>query len=89
MIVLQKEILFTSLTKRLFEIKYVEHQADFYQLGQFYTYDLRCELFEYGEDLNTGVDEIDDIELERSVKTSIVFDDTASHSGTFHLRSRL
>ena len=84
------DLIYFPLTKGLFEIKYVEHQADFYQLGQFYTYDLRCELFEYsGEDLNTGVDEIDDIELERSVKTSIVFDDTASHSGTFQAEEQV
>jgi len=84
------DLIYFPLTKGLFEVKYVEHQAEFYQLGNLYTYDLRCELFEYsGEDLNTGVDEIDDIELERSVKTSIVFDETAAHSGDFQVEEQV
>ena len=46
---------------RLFEIKFVEHEKPFYQLQKNYVYELRCELFRYGDEvIDTGVDEIDD-----------------------------
>ena len=38
----QLEIL--NKTKELYEIKFVEHESPFYQLGQLYTYELKCEL---------------------------------------------
>ena len=42
---------------------HVEHEQPFYQLSNLVTYKLRCELFEYNdEDLDTGVDVIDNIE---------------------------
>ena len=70
------------MTKGLFEIKYVEHQAPFYQLGDLYCYELRTELFRYsGEDLDTGVAEIDSIEVEKSFKTSLVIDTTLTNNG--------
>ena len=48
---------------KVFEVKFVEHEAVFYQMGSLQTYDLRCELFEYShERLDTGVQEIDNIE---------------------------
>lgn len=69
------DIIYFPLTKGLFEIKFVEHQAPFYQLGEFYTYELKCELFEYsGEDFNTGINDIDDIELDRKVKITLLID---------------
>lgn len=69
------DIIYFPLTKGLFEIKFVEHQAPFYQLGEFYTYELKCELFEYSnEDFNTGISDIDDIELDRKVKITLVMD---------------
>ena len=45
----------------MFEIKYVEHEQPFYQLKKNYVYTLRCELFQYEDEvIDTGVDEIDD-----------------------------
>jgi hypothetical protein len=45
----------------LFEIKYVEHEKPFYQLQKNYTYELRCELFRYEDEvIDTGVEDIDD-----------------------------
>jgi hypothetical protein len=45
----------------LFEIKYVEHEQPFYQLQGNTTYDLRCELFRYEDEvIDTGISEIDD-----------------------------
>ena len=55
------DLVYFPLGDRLFEIKYVEHEKPFYQLQGNYTYELRCELFRYEDEvINTGVDEIDD-----------------------------
>ena len=50
------DLLFMPLNGKIFEVKFVEHEAVFYQMGSLQTYDLRCELFEYShEALDTGV----------------------------------
>jgi hypothetical protein len=55
------DLIYFPLGDRLFEIKYVEHEKPFYQLRENYVYELRCELFRYGDEiLNTGFDYIDD-----------------------------
>ena len=55
------DLIYFPLGDRLFEIKYVEHEKPFYQLQGLYTYELRCELFRYEDEvIDTGVDEIDD-----------------------------
>ena len=54
------DLIYFPLGRRLFEIKYVEHEQPFYQLGKGYTYELQCELFEYEDEvLDTSIDEID------------------------------
>ena len=54
------DLIYFPLGRRLFEIKYVEHEQPFYQLGTGYTYELQCELFEYEDEvLDTSIDEID------------------------------
>jgi hypothetical protein len=46
----------------LFEIKFVQHEAIFYQLGQIYMYELICEKFTYShEKIKTGFPEVDTI----------------------------
>ena len=55
------DLIYFPLGDRLFEIKYVEHEQPFYQLKKNYVYTLRCELFQYEDEvIDTGVDEIDD-----------------------------
>ena len=55
------DLVYFPLGDRIFEIKYVEHEKPFYQLQGLYTYELRCELFRYEDELiDTGIDEIDD-----------------------------
>ena len=55
------DLIYFPLGDRLFEIKYVEHEKPFYQLQGLYTYELRCELFRYEDEvIDTGVDYIDD-----------------------------
>ena len=54
------DLIFFPLNRKIFEVKFVEHEAIFYQMGKLQTYDLRCELFEYSQErFNTGVEEID------------------------------
>lgn len=48
------------LDKKVYEIKFVDHQDIFYQLGRLLTFDLQCELLEYnGERFITGIPDID------------------------------
>jgi len=55
------DLIYFPLGDRLFEIKFVEHERPFYQLQKNYTYELRCELFRYEDELiDTGIEEIDD-----------------------------
>ena len=55
------DLIFFPLGERLFEVKRVEHEQPFYQLGTNYVYKLQCELFQYeGEDIDTSIDFIDD-----------------------------
>jgi hypothetical protein len=57
------DLLFFPMTATLFEIKFVENQDPFYQLGNLYVYKLRAEIFRYSqEQITTGIPEIDDIE---------------------------
>ena len=65
------DLIFFPLGTRLFEVKFVEHEQPFYQLGKNYVYQLQCELFEYEDEvIDTGVDEIDqEIEDEGFITT--------------------
>lgn len=55
------DLIYFPLGDRLFEIKFVEHEKPFYQLNKTYTYTLKCELFQYEDEvIATGVTEIDD-----------------------------
>ena len=40
-------MLFLPLNRGLFEIKFVEHENPFYQLGKLFSYQLTCELFQH------------------------------------------
>jgi hypothetical protein len=57
------DLLYIPLSGTFFEIKFVEHEAAFYQLANVFVYELHCETWEYsGEKFNTGYDVIDSIE---------------------------
>ena len=54
------DLIFFPLGQRLFEVKFVEHENPFYQLGKNYVYELKCELFEYEDEvIDTSIDIID------------------------------
>lgn len=55
------DLIYFPLGDRLFEIKYIEHESPFYQLKKNYTYQLKCELFRYGDEIiDTDYDYIND-----------------------------
>jgi hypothetical protein len=55
----------------LFEIKFVQHQDPFYQLGKLYVYKLQVELFQYAsERIDTGIKEVDAFESLKSFTTN-------------------
>jgi hypothetical protein len=54
------DLIYFPLGQRLFEVKFVEHEQPFYQLGKLYIYELKCELFEYEDEvIDTSIHEID------------------------------
>ena len=66
------DLIYFPLTKGLFEIKFVQHQDPFYQIGKLYVYKLQIELFQYAsEKLNTGDDAIDVFETLKSFDVDI------------------
>ena len=44
------DLIFFPLTSNYFEIKFVEHEEPYYQLGKGYVYKLKAELFEYSDE---------------------------------------
>jgi len=44
------DLIYFPLTSNYFEIKFVEHEEPFYQLGKGYVYKLKAELFEYSDE---------------------------------------
>ena len=58
------DLIHLPMANKTFEIQFVEHEVPFYQLGKVHVWGLRCELFEYSdEDFNTGVTEVDALEV--------------------------
>ena len=56
------DLVYFPLGSRLFEVKFVEHEDPFYQLGKNYVYQLKCELFEYEDEvIDTSIDAIDSL----------------------------
>jgi len=54
------DLVYFPLGQRIFEVKFVEHEQPFYQLGKNYVYELKCELFEYEDEIiDTSIEEID------------------------------
>lgn len=65
------DLLYFPLTKGLFEIKFVQHQDPFYQLGKLYVYKLQVELFQYSsERIDTGIAEVDKFETLKTFSTN-------------------
>lgn len=57
---MEGDLIYFPMTKGFFELKFVEHESPFYQLGKNYVFKMSCELFRYSEEVfNTGERDID------------------------------
>ncbi|AFB15370.1 neck protein [Synechococcus phage S-RIM8] len=76
------DLIWFPATKHLFEIKFVEAERPFYQLGKGYVWECQCELFEYSdEQIDTGVAEIDAVETTFANAIKLIMD--AGGTGAF------
>lgn len=76
---LEGDLIYIPLSRSLFQIMHVEHEQPFYQLSNLPTYKLRCELFEYNdEDLDTGIEAIDDIEQDHAYTYLLALDSASN-----------
>jgi hypothetical protein len=75
------DLIYFPLSKGLFEIKFVEDEQPFYQVGKNYVFELTCEVFQYGEEkIDTGTD-ADKVERENAYAVDLVL--TAGGTGTY------
>ena len=78
---LEGDLIYFPLSKGLFEIKFVEDEQPFYQVGRNYVFELTCEVFQYGEEkIDTGTD-ADKVERENAYAVDLVL--TAGGTGTY------
>lgn len=76
------DLIWAPFSSDLYEIKFVEHEKPFYQLGKGYVWELKCELFQYShEDFNTGIVAVDEIEDESGYSLDLTF--SAGGTGNF------
>ena len=58
------DLLYFPLTKDIYEIKFVGKEEPFFQFGKIQFYAITAEIYEIGsDDFDTGVEEIDDVEI--------------------------
>jgi hypothetical protein len=87
------DLIWFPMTQSMFELKFVENQDPFYQLGNLYVYKLRVEIFRYShERIETGIQEIDEIEsiyslnelnykiINEDMETAIILESSSSKS---------
>jgi hypothetical protein len=73
------DLIYFPLSGSLFEIKFVEHENPFYQVGKLFVFKMQCELFEYsGEDFDTGVTNIDLVEDQQAYTIELTMADGGS-----------
>jgi len=69
------DLIYVPLYKSIFEIRYSDSKKPFYQLQDFKLFTLTCEKFEYeGQEIDTGIDDIDDIQEKLSQGFTFVID---------------
>lgn len=57
------DLIYLPLSAQIYKVNICNDDENFLQFGKYYTYEITCTLFEYGnEDLNTGYKEVDDID---------------------------
>ena len=80
------DLIYFPLTDGLFTVLGVTDTNTFFQTGALQTFDLTCELFTYGDEkIDTGIEEIDDIEREQSFVRTFELASSPAVSGTFQV----
>ena len=75
------DLIYFPLGNQVFEIRFVEHENPFYQLGKLNVFKLQCETFEYShEEIDVGIAELDNIEDQFSYQVEMTL---GSGSGDF------
>jgi len=83
------DIIYFPYDDGIFEIKYVQFDTPFFQLGKGYIYELQCEKFEYsGEDFKTGIPQIDEVAA-RSNFPNLQFTFEPGGTGTFQFQEKV
>ena len=82
------DLIHFPLSGSLFEIKFVEHENPFYQVGKLFVFKLQCELFEYsGEDFDTGNINIDLVEDQQAYTIEMTMN--FGGSGTYYANENI
>ena len=82
------DLIHFPLSGSLFEVKFVEHENPFYQVGKLFVFKLQCELFEYsGEDFDTGNINIDLVEDQQAYTIEMTMN--SGGSGTYYANENL
>lgn len=69
------DLLWVPVMNRIFEIKFIEEENFFFSIGNKlpYIYEMRCELFRFGnEQIDTGIEEIDNVETDSSYTVQMI-----------------
>jgi len=67
------DLIWIPMLGYMYEIAFTENIENFYQLGNIYTYEIRCNRFEYSsERIDTGIDSIDIVEDQYSLSTAFI-----------------
>jgi hypothetical protein len=78
------DLVYFPKVSKIFEISFVDKDDPFYQVHNLPAFKLKCKTFEYsGEDLDTGITEIDAIETDNSLDL-LQFQMTLEQSGIFN-----
>ena len=82
------DLIHFPLSGSLFEIKFVEHENPFYQVGKLFVFKLQCELFEYsGEDFDTGNINIDLVEDQQAYTIEMTMN--SGGGGTYYANENI
>ena len=82
------DLIHFPMSGSLFEIRFVEHENPFYQVGKLFVFKMQCELFEYsGEDFDTDVQAIDMVEDQQAYTIQMTM--LSGGSGSYSLNENI
>ena len=83
------DLIYFPFDDGIFEIKYVNFDQPFFQLGRGYVFEIQCERFEYsGETFETGYDEVDD-DMQEPDYYRLEFQLESTGDGTFEFQEKV